>query len=117
MVAWCIAGVTCVVRGAIRWAFDADVAIDFLCISPKVGDVINAAAAKQLINIKRLVFNVTPPFIYIHISQSAGSDRLRSLTPRTAFHPTTNAGWGRTAFALRRPLMLAHLPCEIASSN
>ena len=62
MVAWRFAGVICVVRGAIRWAFDADVTIDFLCISPKAGDVINAVAAKQLINIKRLVFNLLSSF-------------------------------------------------------
>jgi hypothetical protein len=53
MVARRFAEVTCVVRGAIRWAFDADMAIDFLWISPKEGDVIKAAAAKSLINIKR----------------------------------------------------------------
>jgi len=47
------------------------VAIDFLCISPKAGDVINAAAAKQLINIKRLVFNVTPPFLFKYTSHKA----------------------------------------------
>jgi hypothetical protein len=51
-----------VVGGAIRWALDADVATDFLCISPKAGDVINTAAAKQLMNTKRLVFNVYSSF-------------------------------------------------------
>ena len=99
MVAWRFAEVTYVVRGAIRWAFDAEMGIDFLCISPKEGDVIKAAAAKQLINIKLLVFKVTSPFIYIHISQGAGPDRVRNLRRRPAFRPAANAGWRRTAFA------------------
>jgi hypothetical protein len=51
-----------VVRRAIRWTLDADVAIDFLCISPKAGDAINAAATKQLMNTKRLVLNVYSSF-------------------------------------------------------
>ena len=67
------------VRGAIRWALDADVAIDFLCISPKAGDVINTAAAKQLMNTKRLVLNVYSSFSICPSLQGAGPDRVRGL--------------------------------------
>jgi hypothetical protein len=51
-----------VVRAVIRCGFDIEVAADFLCISPSAGDAINAAAAKQLIKPKRLVFLLIFPF-------------------------------------------------------
>jgi hypothetical protein len=64
-----------VVREAIRWGFDADVAIDFLCTSPSAGDAINAAAARQLMKTKRLVFIIFAPF-YLSISQGAAPQTL-----------------------------------------
>jgi hypothetical protein len=37
---------------------------DFLCISPSTGDAINAAAAKELIKPKRLIFILIFPFLF-----------------------------------------------------
>ena len=50
------AGVTCVVRGAIRCGRDFDVATDFFCGAPSAGKAINAVAAKQLIKPNPLLF-------------------------------------------------------------
>jgi hypothetical protein len=45
-----------VVRGATRCGLDVEVTTDLFCGSLSAGDAINAAAAKQLMQTKRLVF-------------------------------------------------------------
>ena len=89
-----VLGVTCVVRAAIRCGFEADVAIDFLCISPEASDAISAPAARQLIKTKRLLFIRLFPSFLLLISQSAARESVRGFaatdTPRVRCEIATN---------------------------
>jgi len=49
------AGVTCAIRGVMRCDRDCE-ADDFFFCAPNTGEAINTAAAKLVINPKRLVF-------------------------------------------------------------
>jgi hypothetical protein len=76
---------------------DADLFADFFCISARAGDAIKAAAAQQLIRIKRLFFTIFTPsnflFSIISKARSAADARITIMMEfrvHTALHSSAS---------------------------